>query len=238
MHIEETWPWAVSRDGTYVIQPWLDAISQPHDAQRYFTESVNENVRRNIKRARRAQFVARRSRTAEDAAHFYADLLEPMAHARFGSTVMYGSIQHFLSLNGRTMHTDIVFLQQDGEDVAGVALVISPPRRCVRIWAYGMELSRLESARQRADIMTALNMHSVEVASALRYDLCFGLTRPFSDDGVYAYKRRWGAGLIATNEMARFRMRFTSNRERSRLARNLPLLVVGQDGIEPLAPSP
>jgi|APLak6261675434_1056106.scaffolds.fasta_scaffold02448_2 hypothetical protein len=235
--VEEAFPWQVSDGRLLVVQPWLDARCQPTDAEAWFKDGVNSDVRRKIKKSQQLGLVARRTTSREDAARFYRDMLEPMARARFGEATTYGSLESFLSFNGRTASTEVVFLARDGVDVAAVSLISSPARGEVRVWAYGMLPGFLEDPKQRADLMAALNVESVKRAVAQGLALNFGFTRPFADDGVQIYKTRWGATLVPAPLVVRLAARFTTRAAQARFVAAAPLQHVTVRGVELVAPS-
>jgi hypothetical protein len=194
-------------------------------------------VRRTLKRASQAGCRKIVSTDENDAAYFYRELFEPMAHARFGSMVSYGSLNVFLSMNGRTMRTELVFLERDGERIAGVAFVVSPPRRTLRVWAYGIRRALLDDARLRAELMALLNAEAVRRAAGLGFTLNLGLTRPFTDDGVLVYKRRWGAELVPS-DASRFALQFASEEAQRRLVCAAPLIEITKQGVRALPRPP
>jgi hypothetical protein len=232
---EEAWPWETSTGERYVVQPWLDHACDPGACDDYLAQNLNPDMRRKARRALAAGYQRSTTSCRKQAAWFYRELFEPMANARFGEGASYGSLDVFLGMNGRTMRTEVSFLELAGERVAGIAFLVSPPRRLLRIWAYGMRHEILVDSRRRAEVMAALNAEAVRVAAAAGYTLNLGYTRPFLNDGVFVYKSRWGA-LPVPSDCSRIALRLVSDKARASFGAEAPLLHLAPEGVRTIAP--
>lgn len=194
-----------------VAQPWMPAVSHPgKNYGEYLQKNVSENVRRNLKKAEALNLTIRSSSARGDAQVFYDTLMKPFVLQRFDKSSEIAPLGVLLDwYEGTFSSGEVLFLERNGEAIAGAAVVHRKPQNERVVWAYGAKLDILEDKVLRAGFTALLNQHVIRTACETGAKVNLGFTRPFEDDGLRRYKEQWGCHLEPSVLMRRFRIQMT-----------------------------
>ncbi len=196
----------------WVAQPWMSAVCKPGtDYDGFLRNQVSENVRRNLKKAEALNLTIRSSSTWQDAEKFYETLMKPFVLQRFDKGSEIAPLGVLLDwYEGSYSSGEVLFLERNGQAVAGAAVVHRKPQNERMVWAYGAKPEILEDKVLRSGFTALLNAHLFRQACQTAATVNLGFTRPFLDDGLRRYKEMWGCHLQPSLLMRRFRLRLTA----------------------------
>ena len=132
---------------------------------------------------------------------------------------------------------ELMLIHRNGVDVAGLMLIRHPTH--AHAWALGVLDG--EHAHVKAGALAAVYRFACQYSWSLGYrTIDMGMSRPFLNDGVLQYKKKWGLRLTTPNERL-YVLRFEPRSEAARafLQRN-PFLYERDGGLHGavfLAPS-
>lgn len=194
-----------------ISQPWMPAVCKPgRDYDAFLRTQVSENVRRNLKKAEALGLTIRSSRTWQDAEVFYETLMKPFVLQRFDKGSEIAPLGVLLDwYEGNYSSGEVLFLERDGQAIAGAAVVHRKPQNERVVWAYGAKTEILEDKVLRSGFTALLNQHLFRAACETDGLVNLGFTRPFLDDGLRRYKEMWGCHLEPSLLMRRFRLKLT-----------------------------
>jgi hypothetical protein len=122
--------------------------------------------------------------------HFYDYMHKPYSQQRFGDTVILADRDYLIEI---AKHNALLKIELNGATVS--AAVICYDDNCLE-WLW-VGLSDTTSSDLNKGAFSALYYYSIMHAHEKKYPLIkLQDTRPFLNDGLYHYKRKWGAHLV------------------------------------------
>lgn len=189
LELDSFWGASMRREGYLCLPQWVlfrMDISQPWSEFR--TRFARKSLRSNLTRVRKSGYYYSLATDNQAWRHFYEHMYLPYARKRYGdSCIVYSPRQHHRVFE-RGGH--LLFLHtRDHRRVAGVLLV--PENRTLKFHSLGIRDDA--DPRLAAGSGTALYYFSILWAREQGYRcMDFGHCRPFLDDGLFLYKKRWG----------------------------------------------
>lgn len=223
-----------SRRGYFVLPWWVSQSVELSRLERFIAASrhTSQRVRRILRRGYDYEVV--RDRASFD--EFYHRMYLPTMTARHGEEAyLRGPLYLWRGLE----HGALLMVRRDGRRVAGILNVRSArDAHVMSTWAGGMldgDLALVEEDADSACIYFTL-MWARGLPTCTQVSLT--ATRPFLDDGLFRYRKRWGAHVEAENAWAEkvlvLRVNRLTDGVRRFLQRN-PFIVVGRGGLEGFA---
>jgi hypothetical protein len=177
--------WARLALGTESLEvpEWVGAfIDVPDDLESHFR--VGESRYADVRRLRKQGFTWEISHSLSDLRVFYRDFHVPSIQRKFGAHAYVASIWPW---ERKFSHGGLLWILHEGRRVAGQFFVFDG--KCLRLVATG----GLESPQARAGF-AGLYAFALIYARALGIRAVnLGGSRPTLRDGVFRYKRKWGA---------------------------------------------
>lgn len=235
VELDETWSFASSSpEGTRLAQPWLRALARPGpDVDGYFERHLGKTLLRALRKGKERL----RRRTTDDVDAFYEELLLPTIRARHGDGALIPPLAYLKSWNGRTTKLAIELVVDEADrPVGGAAVVEHAGEPMYTILASGVRVDALDDRGLKQEAKALLYEDVFRRAAARGADVDLGLTRPFADDGVLAYKRRWGALLHPAPYVTKYVVRVAPTRA-DEIEAAWKLLCVADDAVS-LQPAP
>lgn len=182
--------WLLARRGYVAVPEWvlfkMDVSSPWEELVRSWRQNQYDNLRRAIKHGFSWRIEPRREGLRE----FYKRMYLPYISARYGTAALLASHAYLESVWQRGL---LLMVTQDGEDVGG--FLISTAKREPVIAFMGIKDADLRHVKRGA--VSALYLFTLRWAKEHGYrTIDFGHARPFLDDGLFYYKRRWGMHVV------------------------------------------
>ena len=194
------YPWRLQANLKFSVPTWIKhVLPLPESLETMLVGSKFSDIRWALNRAGRQGFSYRFSQDKADFDHFYHRMYVPYVSARHGELVYvepYEALWRWFTKGG------LVLVTRDGEAVAG-SLVLLAQDRC-----FGVDGGVLDAD----PALFKMRIYTVNIWMALQWAhsqgvtlLDMGGTRAWRSDGVFSYKRGWGAkvtrlyGFIRSN---------------------------------------
>lgn len=157
------------------------------DIQRNFRQ---DSVKKQLRKLNAANFDYVHTTELVDFDHFYHNIYQPFVKERFGQVANISSQQE-LSLIF-SVGWLVQFRQAD--ELRGGALNFV---KANTLYNYVIGMPTVLTEAERTQVMTANYYYSIQKAIAEGYRAVnLGWTRPFLNDGIALYKRKWGAEVV------------------------------------------
>ncbi|HEY8554481.1 MAG TPA: GNAT family N-acetyltransferase [Burkholderiales bacterium] len=218
--------------GLFCIPSWVRGeIELPGAAA---AARLPETLRTDLKLVERNGFGWRITREPALFDWFYEHMYLPYLLRTHGPRALPTTRQEMLEQQPRA---ELMLIHRNGVDVAGLMLIRHPTH--AHAWALGVLDG--EHAHVKAGALAAVYRFACQYSWSLGYrTIDMGMSRPFLNDGVLQYKKKWGLRLTTPNERL-YVLRFEPRSEAARafLQRN-PFLYERDGGLHGavfLAPS-
>ncbi len=231
LDVAEAWSLAKNPPpGAHLAQPWLVARARPTpDVGAYFERHLGKTLLHALHKGKKRLGRVR----GDSVVAFYEELLLPTITARHGDGALIPPLAFFQSWNGRSTTLTIeLVVDESGRTVGGAAVVEHHGEPLYTILASGVREDALDDRALRQEAKALLYEDVFRRAAVRGADVDLGLTRPFADDGVLAYKRRWGAELHPAPLVTKYELRVRGERAAA-ISDALHLLVVDGDSVAP-----
>ncbi len=155
----------------------------------------SDSIKSDLRKVQAQRFASAIRTDAAALERFYWELYRPYALGGFGETAVYMNREEFAA---GCRHAELLEVHRDGELIAGM-VILFPPNAVPHWWVLGVR----EGDRRllAAGALAALYLYGVQHLMAQGYRHArLGGVRPFLDDGVLRYKRKWGARLVAGDD--------------------------------------
>jgi hypothetical protein len=151
----------------------------------------------NLRRVRNGGFGYRIEDDPAVLPEFYHRMYLPHARARYGASALVASMPY---LSNVLRNGFLLMVTWQGEDVAGLLISTAGPEP----WLAFMGVRDGDFEHVRRGAISALYLFALQWAHEANHaTLDVGHTRPFRDDGLYRYKRRWGMRPMASPRKTR-----------------------------------
>jgi hypothetical protein len=170
------------------LRQTIDMSGDWEDIKGRFLESRKRGVLNKF--VREGRFESRITRKQSDFEYFYLRMYLPHTRKQYGREARIQSYEDFKKKHFDRGH--VLMIAEDGVDVAGALNVVEGDSL---LFLSGGVLDGNDDLVKRG-VQTALYVEMLKYAKGAglqRLDL--GLSRPFFSDGVFRYKRAWGAGV-------------------------------------------
>lgn len=176
--------------------------------------------------AREKKFSYRLANTAQDIENFYHNMYVPHVREQFGSAAWLSTLERMKS----RADAQVFYVNDGTRDVAGELIAI----RDGTLFRFNNGVVSGQTSQGWHDAGNALYAQAIlfGIDRGLR-KMDMGLSRPFLNDGVYLYKRSWGAG-VELDPLANATLYFANpgNSEGARAFLEMtPMAVFAQDGM-------
>ncbi len=174
----------------YLIQTatWISQeITLPSKVERLLDGKQFMPIRSRINRAKRMGFDFHFSRDEADFRSFYVDMYAPYIVSRHGDS---GYVEPFEQLHWWFKHGGIILTTQDGKPVAGNLVAVANDKGLnIDVGVLNADPDMIKLGIQTINVWSKIQwfaQHRVK-----RVDL--GGSRAYRHDGVFTFKRQWGA---------------------------------------------
>lgn len=157
----------------------------------------SSNALRKSRAIKRSQYICKVHKNEEELKHFYNEMYIPYIRGRYGERAVIESYEKAR----RLMRTGFLLeVQRDDRIISGVICRI-------RNGMFVFELVGVKSGSPqllKEGALDALYHYSVRLALEKKCKMIdFGISRPFLNDGLVGYKRKWGTRLIQNKKQCR-----------------------------------
>jgi hypothetical protein len=215
-----------------IVHQKVDISGDWGDLKKRFLESRRKSVL--SKFLRDTRFSTRISTNPQDLDHFYHRMYLPHIRRQFMTAVSVDPIEKLQ----RSFSVGFVLMISDGgQDVAGALCLIRGDSMC--FFRGGVLDGDEQHVRNGAQTAMYVSMLRYAKEQNVRF-LDFGHSRPFFNDGVYRYKRSWGASVEVDDDLENWIYIFDPKGS-PRLAHFLqqhPLIARGRNGLMALGAAP
>jgi hypothetical protein len=180
----------VNLTNSFVIPAWVRGeVDLPLGSALLNTSSVKSDVRR-IRKSRLQFSVTRDPRHFHE---FYHRMYVPYITEAHGRSAF---IWPYDAMKGEFENCELLLVKKEGRPIAGILITYDRPTP--RLWSLGVRDADRRHVQEGA--VTALFYFSFMHLEKSGYRLAnVGLTRPFLDDGVLRYKKKWGVRIVGTS---------------------------------------
>lgn len=185
---------AHGRPGTFLIPCWVGGDIDVAVAERRIR--TTPHLKPDLRRIHKYRLSYAVERAPEQLLRFYDEMYVPYIRNVYGARTFLVSRAEF---SAHLPNLEVVMVLRDGEAVAGGTLLYEAGQ--VRAWCMGVKNGDRRYVREGA-IAAIYRYQIAHLASAGRARLHLGASRPFLNDGVLAFKRKWG--MRAADRMAKW----------------------------------
>jgi hypothetical protein len=153
----------------------------------------NASVKSDIRQIRKHQFHFSITKDPRHFREFYHRMYVPYISAAHGRGAF---IRPYEAMKREFDHCELLLVMKEGQSIAGILLTYEKPTP--RLWSLGVRDADRRHVKEGA--VTALFYFSFMHLEKNGYRVAnVGLTRPFLDDGVLRYKKKWGVRIVGTS---------------------------------------
>ncbi len=188
--VDVGWPYFRLLGGAFLIVPaWVKQSFSIRERWNDTLAPLTDDARRNLSRVRRYKLSARLVRSEASADRFDDEMYEPHVRRRFGDAAVVDERHVVRSMCRRF---GLLELRENGVPLGGTVL---RERAATLDTLWDGFRAELDSAHTSA-AAGGLYYYSVLFAHEQGFErLDFGMSRGFLSDGVFRYKKKWGARL-------------------------------------------
>jgi predicted N-acetyltransferase YhbS len=205
-----------ARDG-FVVPTWVGGTVEV--AAALGSRLKKDSVRADLRAIRRERYAYRVTRDAEAIENFHRNMYVPYARQTYGKGAFVWSLEQLR--REAPQGEELLLVEAGGQTVAGVYLGIVDKDRLNQLVLGVIDA---DYGWVRRGVLAAIYYFALVHASASGYSTIWvGSSRPFLQDGVLQFKKKWGMRIVPdpTNpEVLLFRIRPDSAAARSFLAHN------------------
>lgn len=176
------------QDGFYVFPHWVDMSLDCSKGLAELSNGFSRNTIRDIKTMEKHNFSFEQTKDIEKLKIFYYDMFLPTLLKRFSEVDVF--IPGFMFLNGlMEFGYELVLITYDGTYVCGGFFYLDAEKGFLRY--SGVLEGQLNLIKKR----TSNAIYYSFILNAFKRNtkkICFGGSRPFFNDGLFQYKRKWG----------------------------------------------
>lgn len=224
--IMKTWSRLVAMLGGIYIPCWvegeIDFVSQLPKYRK------GKSVRGDMRRIRKNNLGYEVTRKAADLDLFYHEMYLPLMNKSHGEGALLMGYDKMMERvdSGKC---ELLFIKHGGERIAGV--LIRYQNGMPRAWSVGIRDANRQYLRIGA--IAATYYFTFQYLKDQGYQrVNEGLSRPFLNDGVLQYKKKWGVNLIGTSADGFILKLRLPSEALFHLLINSPFLMLGRDGLE------
>lgn len=179
--------WRLRSRSDFYVPCWINSeFPLPLDQE---IARHRESVRSDIRAVRKYGYSYEIARDTESYRLFYETMYAPYIVKAHGNRAALMSLEELMS---RRETTDLLLIRRDGQYVAGEVLVYE--HEGVRSWSLGVKDGDYRYVKE--GVLGAIYYFKMQYLAERGFNkLNAGASRPFLDDGVLQYKKKWGAQL-------------------------------------------
>jgi hypothetical protein len=213
----QAWPWEKqSRGQVYALEAWSTArlhVGDEHP-EKFLKREASSTMLRRIKAYTKDPCERELCLGEADLEVFYRDFYRPLLERRHGSNAHSSSLELMRSFGGQTVRKMVMFLRRDQRRVAGMLLLHDTWENCLTIQEYGVIAECLEDSKAFQDLYAGLNYSAILWATEQSIaTVSFGGAPNHLENGVYYYKKQWGALFERNREREAVCFRFVSGKQ-------------------------
>jgi hypothetical protein len=210
----ESWWWQ-KRSGLdhLAFEAWSNAmiLLQERDIEAFLKANVSSMILRRIKQYRKKLCDVEISTTDRDLEIFYQEFYKPLLENRHGRNAHGSSLELLQSFGGGSVDKKIMFLSRNGERIAAMLLLHDRLESCLTIQEYGVVPSLLGDAKGFQTLYAGMNYSAINWALTSGISkVSFGGAQNQLSNGVYFYKKQWGAVFERNREREPVCLKFIS----------------------------